>query len=145
MVRRKASLVGVQTLPDSLEADLVGMAITGPSMRAYAIADRFRVKGIPVVLGGVHPTLMPEEASQHADAVVTGFAEESWSPTAAALCDSVSQLDRDMDGVISYNELMELRQRKVSLGTADKMMELFTTHPNMRKRIKHLSTLAANS
>jgi Zn-dependent protease with chaperone function len=36
---------------------------------------------------------------------------------------------------------MELRQKEVRLGTGDKMMELFTTHPNMLKRIKHLSTL----
>lgn len=59
--------------------DLVGIsAITGHARRAYKIADYFRHKGVPVVLGGVHPTLMPEEAKQHADSVVTGFAEESW-------------------------------------------------------------------
>jgi len=53
----------------------------------------------------------------------------------------LSQIDRDMSGTIDYNELMELRQKEVRLGTADKMMELFTTHPNMLKRIRHLSTL----
>jgi Zn-dependent protease with chaperone function len=36
---------------------------------------------------------------------------------------------------------MELRQKEVRLSTGDKLMELFTTHPNMLKRIKHLSTL----
>jgi heat shock protein HtpX len=46
-----------------------------------------------------------------------------------------------MSGSIDYNELAALRQKKVKLGTGDKMMELFTTHPNMLKRIKHLSTL----
>ncbi len=54
----------------------------------------------------------------------------------------LSQIDRDMSGTIDYDELMELRQKKLRLGTADKLMELFTTHPNMLKRIKHLSTLA---
>ena len=54
----------------------------------------------------------------------------------------LSQVDRDMSGAIDYDELMELRQKEVRLGTADKWMELFTTHPNMLKRIKHLSTLA---
>ncbi|MFC1901399.1 zinc metalloprotease HtpX [Chloroflexota bacterium] len=54
----------------------------------------------------------------------------------------LKQVDRDMSGTIDYNELMELRQKEVSLSTGDKMMELFTTHPNMLKRIKHLSTLA---
>ncbi|MFH0769365.1 MAG: zinc metalloprotease HtpX [Chloroflexota bacterium] len=53
----------------------------------------------------------------------------------------LSQIDRDMSGTISYDELAELRQKQVRLGTADKMMELFTTHPNMLKRIKHLATL----
>ena len=54
----------------------------------------------------------------------------------------LSQIDRDMSGTIDYDELMELRQKEVRLGTADKLMELFTTHPNMLKRIKHLSTLS---
>ena len=46
-----------------------------------------------------------------------------------------------MSGTIDYDELMELRQKKVQLSTTSKLMELFTTHPNMLKRIKHLSTL----
>jgi len=54
----------------------------------------------------------------------------------------LSQIDRDMSGTIDYDELAELRQKEVRLGTADKLMELFTTHPNMLKRIKHLSTLS---
>ncbi len=53
----------------------------------------------------------------------------------------LSQIDQDMSGTISYNELMALRQKEVKLGTSHKLMELFTTHPNMLKRIKHLSTL----
>jgi len=46
-----------------------------------------------------------------------------------------------MSGTIDYGELMDLRQKTVRLGTTDKLKELFTTHPNMLKRIKHLSTL----
>ncbi len=55
----------------------------------------------------------------------------------------LSQIDRDMSGTIDYDELADLRQKEVRLGTADKLMEFFTTHPNMLKRIKHLSTLSA--
>jgi len=63
-------------IPLDLEADLVCITcITGTSSRCYAYADYFRGRGKTVVLGGVHPTMMPEEAAQHADAVVTGFAE----------------------------------------------------------------------
>jgi len=53
----------------------------------------------------------------------------------------LAQVDRDMSGTIDIDELMELRQKTVRLGKADKMMELFTTHPNMLKRIKHLASL----
>jgi heat shock protein HtpX len=55
----------------------------------------------------------------------------------------LSEIDRDMSGTIDYDELMALRQKKVRLGTADKLMELFTTHPNLLKSIKHLSALAS--
>ncbi len=61
------------------EADLVGItAMTITAHRAYEIADIFRAKGSKVILGGSHPTALPEEASQHADAVVVGEAEGIW-------------------------------------------------------------------
>ena len=64
------------SIPLDLEADLICITcITGTASRCYAYADFFRKKGIPVVIGGVHPTMMPQEAAEHADSVVTGFAE----------------------------------------------------------------------
>src|SRR5437016_3907085 len=70
---------GVQPLDLDFEKSLVGItAITGTSLRAYQIADELRAKGHTVVFGGVHATLLPDEAAQHADAVVIGYAEESW-------------------------------------------------------------------
>lgn len=61
------------------KVDLVGITtMTASSPRAYEIADIFREKGIPVVLGGIHATVLPEESAQHADAVVMGEAEGSW-------------------------------------------------------------------
>src|SRR3954467_7720423 len=70
---------GVQPLDLDFDADLVGItAITGTALRAYKIADELRAKGHTVVLGGVHTTLLPEEAARHADAIVTGYAERSW-------------------------------------------------------------------
>jgi len=68
-----------EIVPERIEADLVGIsAITGTAPRAYEIAAALRERNIPVVIGGVHPTLMPEEAIHHADSVVVGYAEESW-------------------------------------------------------------------
>jgi radical SAM superfamily enzyme YgiQ (UPF0313 family) len=70
---------GVHEMDTELDVDLVGIsAITGTAPRAYEIADRFRERGVPVVLGGVHPTLMPDEAARHADSVVTGYAEDTF-------------------------------------------------------------------
>ncbi len=51
-------------------------------------------------------------------------------------------IDRDFSGTIDQNELLILRSTKVKLSGAQKIAELFTTHPNMLKRIKHLATLA---
>lgn len=55
----------------------------------------------------------------------------------------LSQIDRNHKGRIDYDDLMELRQKRINLSFGDKLMELFTTHPNMLKRIKHLSNLIA--
>ena len=63
-------------IPDGRDFDLVGItAMTHQAKRAYEIADRFRSEGVPVVMGGMHPTVLPEEACLHADAVVVGEAE----------------------------------------------------------------------
>lgn len=71
---------GIQDVdPDTINADLVGMTvITGTATRAYELAARFRQRDIPVVLGGPHVTLMPDDAQPHADAIVVGYAEEEW-------------------------------------------------------------------
>lgn len=59
--------------------DLVGItSTTVTAKRAYYLADNFRARGVKVVLGGIHPSFMPKEASQHADAVVIGEAEGIW-------------------------------------------------------------------
>jgi radical SAM superfamily enzyme YgiQ (UPF0313 family) len=61
------------------KVDLVGLTAQTPvAPRAYQIAGEFRKKGIPVVMGGVHASMLPEEALQHVDAVVIGEAEEIW-------------------------------------------------------------------
>lgn len=65
--------------PDRVEADLIGIsAMTATATWAYATADTLRARGVPVVLGGIHPTALPEEAAEHADAVVVGEAESVW-------------------------------------------------------------------
>jgi radical SAM superfamily enzyme YgiQ (UPF0313 family) len=61
------------------ECDLVGIScMTSNANRAYKVAAEFRKRGKTVVLGGVHPTILPDEALQHADSVVIGEAEGVW-------------------------------------------------------------------
>jgi radical SAM superfamily enzyme YgiQ (UPF0313 family) len=60
--------------------DMVGItAMTAQIERAYQIADAFRKRGIPVVIGGMHATVMPDEVKQHADSVVIGEADNIWA------------------------------------------------------------------
>lgn len=59
--------------------DLVAISImTVNAFRAYQIADAFRAKGCHVIIGGIHATLAPAEAKEHADTVVAGEGEEAW-------------------------------------------------------------------
>jgi len=60
--------------------DLVGIScITTVAPRAYQLSSVFRKKGAKVILGGIHPTVMPQEAIAHCDCVVMGEAEGCWS------------------------------------------------------------------
>ncbi len=59
--------------------DVVGITVmTATASRAYYIADEFRKRGTKVVLGGIHPTALPDEAIKHADSIVIGEAEGLW-------------------------------------------------------------------
>ncbi|MGA1874859.1 MAG: B12-binding domain-containing radical SAM protein [bacterium] len=61
------------------QTDLVALTVlTHTARRAYEIAGKFRQRGVPVVMGGIHPTLLPDEAGGYADAVVVGEAESTW-------------------------------------------------------------------
>lgn len=64
--------------PDE-DVDLVGITVmTELAPRAYRIAEGYRARGVKVVMGGIHPTVLPEEVLQHADAVVVGEGESVW-------------------------------------------------------------------
>lgn len=70
----------IENIPYDEKTDLVAMPVeTFTAKRAYIIASKFREREIPVILGGIHPTLAPEEAIQFADSVVVGEVEGIWS------------------------------------------------------------------
>jgi radical SAM superfamily enzyme YgiQ (UPF0313 family) len=61
------------------DVDLAGLtAYTNTAPRAYQIADAFRQRNVPVVMGGIHASSLPEEALEHCDSLVVGEAEGSW-------------------------------------------------------------------
>ncbi len=69
----------IEDIPYDEPTDLVAITVEiYTARRAYEIAEEFRLRGVPVVLGGFHPTLLPEECRQHADAIVLGDAESIW-------------------------------------------------------------------
>lgn len=66
-------------IPFDEDTDAVALSITTfAAQRAYQIAGRFKERGIPVVAGGFHPTLCPDEAARFVDCVVIGDAEDTW-------------------------------------------------------------------
>jgi radical SAM superfamily enzyme YgiQ (UPF0313 family) len=70
----------IEPIPFDESTDLVAMSVeTYTAKRAYQIASAYRQRGVPVVMGGFHPTLVPEEASDHAESIVVGEAERLWA------------------------------------------------------------------
>lgn len=69
----------VSPIPLHEHFDMVAISlITGMALRGYELADHYRARGARVVLGGIHVSLLPDEARPHADTIVTGFAEQTW-------------------------------------------------------------------
>lgn len=68
-----------EKIPLDIDAELIGITcITGTAPRCYAFGDYFRKKGKTVFMGGVHPSMLPDEAAQHADVIFTGFSEQTF-------------------------------------------------------------------
>ena len=87
---------------DLYSADLVGIStITSTAPRAYAIADDLRERGVTVVMGGAHPTFLPDEALEHADYVVRGEGE-----------DAIVELLDAMDGKLALESIDGLSYRQ---------------------------------
>lgn len=69
----------VSPIPLHERFDMVAISlITGMALRGYELADHYRARGSTVILGGIHVSLLPDEARPHADSIVIGFAEQTW-------------------------------------------------------------------
>ncbi len=70
----------IDEIPYDEHFDLVGItSLTSQADRAYEVSTTFRERGVPVIMGGVHPTILPEDTLKHCDAVLIGDAETIWS------------------------------------------------------------------
>ncbi|MEN8180241.1 MAG: radical SAM protein, partial [Pseudomonadota bacterium] len=69
----------MEPIPFDAPTDLVAITVeTYTAKRSYEIAAKYHQRGIPVVMGGMHPSLVPDECLQHADAILLGDAETVW-------------------------------------------------------------------
>ncbi len=69
----------METIPYDDPTDLVAITVeTYTARRAYEIAEEYRRRGVPVIMGGMHVMLVPDETAQHADSILIGDAETVW-------------------------------------------------------------------
>lgn len=100
--------------------------ITSTAIRAYEVADRLRRLGVPVVIGGAHPSLMPDEAIGHADYVVRGEGDHTLPELIRYLSGGAPPLDavrgityRDASGSVVHNPARPLLEDMDALPSPD--------------------------
>jgi radical SAM superfamily enzyme YgiQ (UPF0313 family) len=109
------------------ECDLVGIScMTSNAPRAYRLAAEFRKRGKKVVLGGVHPTILPDEALLHADAVVIGEAEGVWEQVIAD-CQNGVVKTKYQQPPWSFDRYIPLKFRKNSKRRLFNVVPIMTT------------------
>lgn len=115
-----------ETVPDE-HFDLVGItAMTALAPRAYELCERFREAGMPVVLGGFHASLNPQEALEHADAIVLGHAYGAWQQ----ICEDVrdGRLERIYRGDANASTPVHLPRHLLS---ADRYLTVSSTFASL--------------
>ncbi len=115
-----------ERLPDDENWDVVGItSMTSTAPRAYELATMFRQNGTKVILGGIHPSVLPAEAAQFADAVVTGEAEGLWPQVLHdAQHNELQQFYHNSQPDISDSPLPLRRKRRSLLGFTPYIMPI---------------------
>jgi radical SAM superfamily enzyme YgiQ (UPF0313 family) len=125
----------VDEIDFSVSYDLVAItAMTMQVERAYQIADAFRDRGVKVIMGGMHPTVLPQEVKQHADSIVIGEADNIWEQILDD-CENNALKDFYQDTafpdlqrlVIPKWDNLNLRAYPKRIGAKLPMMPIFTT------------------
>lgn len=69
----------IETLPDIIDSDVIALSVeTFAAKHAYDLAKKYKTPNNQIVMGGFHPTALPEEALEHCDTVLIGDAEDTW-------------------------------------------------------------------
>ena len=69
----------IEDIPDTIDSDIIALSVeTFAARRAYQIAKKYKTNKNVVVMGGFHPTSMPEEAIEYCDTILIGDAEDTW-------------------------------------------------------------------
>ena len=69
----------IEDLPDTIDSDVIALSVeTFAAKRAYDLAEKYKTPHNRIVMGGFHPTALPEEALEHCDTVLVGDAEDTW-------------------------------------------------------------------
>lgn len=93
------------------DADLVGISMmSNQAHRGYEVAAEFRKRGAKVVLGGIHPSVLPDEAIKHADAVVIGEAEYVWKDVLADAKKGALKKIYKADRLVDMKDIPHIRQ-----------------------------------
>lgn len=100
-----------EQIPYDAATDLVAITVeTFTAKRAYEIAEQYRRRGVRVIMGGMHPTLVPDEVAGHADAVVTGDAESVWAKIISDA--AANRLQARYDGDLGVRPQGDVRVRR---------------------------------
>ena len=69
----------IEKLPDNIDSEIVVLSVeTFSAKRAYLLADKYKKESKIVIMGGFHPTICPNEALEHSNAIVLGEIENIW-------------------------------------------------------------------
>jgi hypothetical protein len=118
-----------QDIPDGKGYDLVGItAMTPLAPRAYRVADTFRRQGVPVIMGGYHPTVLPDEALEHAASVCSGEAETLCHHRGAMAGRLKARYPDDNTHLESRPRLRDLRRSLAPSASSTSMCTSFRRH-----------------
>lgn len=116
----------IENLPETMDADIIALSVeTFAAGRAYELSDKYKHDGNLIVMGGFHPTALPEEALEHADIIIRGDAEDSWEEMVNNLTELFS--DKDIQAPIREHltKRIYLSENKCRMSYVDNNAECF--------------------